>query len=198
MSTQCCINLSLLPNCQWLFLGVPMCSGSQGNVWLETQAIIRDLKVKAKEAASLDAASRAAYNISANSATQTLCLPAMEGQNPAASTSRTVAQLDHKSFMTNERVDPKTQICFDFTKGVCARGSSCKYSHDLELIVQVNSQERGVCFDFLRGQCQRGQLCRFSHDISNITAQQGQVRNNPFLTRQYMTQNFSGKTSITG
>ena len=35
--------------------------------------------------------------------------------------------------------DPKTQICFDFTKGVCTRGSSCKFSHDVALIVSVAS-----------------------------------------------------------
>lgn len=87
----------------------------------------------------------------------------------------TPIHVDSKAFAPSERVDPKTQICFDFTKGVCARGLTCKYSHDLDLIVRVNSQERGVCFDFLRGQCQRGQLCRFSHDVSNIAAQQGQV-----------------------
>ena len=75
-----------------------------------------------------------------------------------------------------ERVDPKKQICFDFTKGTCGRGHTCKYSHDIDLIVRVNSQERGICFDYLRQQCQRGRLCRFSHDISNITAQQCQAR----------------------
>lgn len=72
--------------------------------------------------------------------------------------------------------DPKAQICFDFTKGVCTRGGSCKFSHDVALIVSVNSQERGICFDFLRGQCHRGLLCRFSHDLSSLAAQQCQVR----------------------
>ena len=71
--------------------------------------------------------------------------------------------------------DPKTQICFDFTKGVCTRGGSCKFSHDVALIVSVNSQERGICFDYLRNQCHRGLLCRFSHDLSSLAAQQCQV-----------------------
>ena len=56
------------------------------------------------------------------------------------------------------------QICFDFTKGACTRGSACRYSHDVATIVAVNSAERGACFDFLRGACRRGLLCRFSHD----------------------------------
>ncbi|KAK9844823.1 hypothetical protein WJX74_007341 [Apatococcus lobatus] len=50
-----------------------------------------------------------------------------------------------------DSLDPKQQICFDFTKGLCTRGDACKYSHDIALIVKVNSQERGICFDFLRG-----------------------------------------------
>ncbi|PNH02761.1 Zinc finger CCCH domain-containing protein 28 [Tetrabaena socialis] len=71
----------------------------------------------------------------------------------------------------------KSQICFDFTKGVCSRGDKCKYSHDLATIVHFNSKEKGICFDYLRNQCHRGLLCRFSHDLSNI-AQQCQVYNN--------------------
>eukprot|EP00884_Botryococcus_braunii_P007633 jgi/Botrbrau1/16871/Bobra.150_2s0090.1 len=136
----------------------------------QMEALFRDFTAKRTEPAeaAMEAA-RVAYNISASSASRPAFLPAIDaGQSQPAN------QLDPKAFVSNERVDPKTQICFDFTKGVCARGASCKYSHDLDLIVRVNSQERGVCFDFLRGQCQRGQLCRFSHDISNITAQQGQ------------------------
>ena len=65
-------------------------------------------------------------------------------------------------------LEPKEQICFDFTKGQCMRGDSCKYSHDVEYIVQVNSQEKGICFDFLKGTCSRGVLCRFSHDLNNL------------------------------
>ena len=64
------------------------------------------------------------------------------------------------------------QICFDFTKGVCSRGESCRFSHDIATIVTVNSQERGICFDFVRGQCNRGLLCRFSHDLSNLAQHQ--------------------------
>src|SRR5690349_9608490 len=81
----------------------------------------------------------------------------------------------HLPMGPQEQIDPKRQICFDFTKGTCTRGASCKYSHDIALIVSVNSQERGICFDFLRNQCNRGLLCRFSHDLSNIAQQQSQV-----------------------
>jgi Torus domain/Zinc finger C-x8-C-x5-C-x3-H type (and similar) len=75
----------------------------------------------------------------------------------------------------SQDVEAKTQICFDFTKGMCTRGDKCKYSHDIATIVHFNSKEKGICFDYLRNQCHRGLLCRFSHDLSNI-AQQCQVR----------------------
>lgn len=74
-----------------------------------------------------------------------------------------------------DKVEPKQQICFDFTKGACSRGDTCKYSHDIALIVSINSQERGICFDHLKGQCNRGLLCRFSHDLSSIAMQHKQV-----------------------
>ena len=73
------------------------------------------------------------------------------------------------------KVDPKRQICFDFTKHACTRGNACKFSHDVNLIIEVNSQERGICFDFLRNTCSRGPLCRFSHDLSNFMPQDAQV-----------------------
>ena len=73
------------------------------------------------------------------------------------------------------KVDPKRQICFDFTKHCCTRGNACKFSHDINLIIEVNSQERGICFDYLRNTCSRGPLCRFSHDLSNFTPQDAQV-----------------------
>lgn len=73
------------------------------------------------------------------------------------------------------RLEAKAQICFDFTKGTCTRGEACKFSHSIQKIIEVNSQERGVCFDFLRQACGRGALCRFSHDLSNFDAQENQV-----------------------
>lgn len=69
-----------------------------------------------------------------------------------------------------QRPEPKKQICFDFTKNQCSRGYTCKFSHDLQHIIQVNSQEKGICFDFLKGACTRGPLCRFSHDLRNLHA----------------------------
>lgn len=64
--------------------------------------------------------------------------------------------------------DGRAQICFDFTKGQCSRGDGCKYSHDVNYIIEVNSQEKGICFDYLKGTCSRGMMCRFSHDLNNL------------------------------
>ena len=108
------------------------------------------------------------FQLSSSSSASTSPASALLGQSSAE------YQISSAGFKPTSN-DPKTQICFDFTKGVCTRGSSCKFSHDVALIVSVNSQERGICFDFLRGQCHRGLLCRFSHDLSSLAAQQCQV-----------------------
>ena len=91
---------------------------------------------------------------------------------PKATPSQLFAQL---GLQQHEELDPKRQICFDFTKGSCTRGAACKYSHDVDLIASINSLERGICFDFIRGQCNRDVLCRFSHDMSTIQSQQCEV-----------------------
>ncbi|RMZ52773.1 hypothetical protein APUTEX25_000892, partial [Auxenochlorella protothecoides] len=71
-----------------------------------------------------------------------------------------------------EAQELKRQICFDFTKGMCTRGAACKYSHSVDHIIAVNSEEKGICFDFLKGLCNRGLMCRFSHDLTNLQAPQ--------------------------
>lgn len=93
----------------------------------------------------------------------------------ASSISDTAGLQDAAAEDVVQRRQEVTQICFDFTKGLCSRGDKCKYSHDIATIVHFNSKEKGICFDYLRNQCHRGLLCRFSHDLSNI-AQQCQVR----------------------
>ena len=49
-------------------------------------------------------------------------------------------------------------ICYDFVKGVCQRGTECRYSHDLTLIARTarsNAAARSteVCYDYLRWVC---------------------------------------------
>lgn len=51
----------------------------------------------------------------------------------------------------------KTQICGDFTRGLCTRGDACRYSHSLDVA-------DNYCRDFQAGLCSRGDECRYSHD----------------------------------
>ncbi|CAG9465957.1 unnamed protein product [Pedinophyceae sp. YPF-701] len=63
-------------------------------------------------------------------------------------------------------VDPSkgVEVCFDFCKGMCKRGPSCRYSHDLAVMVQQRmSSSQPQCRDFLNGRCSRGILCKYSH-----------------------------------
>eukprot|EP00955_Chlamydomonas_euryale_P051387 354859-Chlamydomonas_euryale.AAC.9 len=63
-------------------------------------------------------------------------------------------------------------ICYDFVKGVCQRGSECRYSHDLSLIARTargggNHLRSGeVCYDYLRGRCTRGTSCKYLHSMT--------------------------------
>lgn len=56
-------------------------------------------------------------------------------------------------------------ICYDFVKGVCQRGSECRYSHDLSLIARTargganNTRTGEVCYDYLRWALQCSLCC---------------------------------------
>lgn len=54
-----------------------------------------------------------------------------------------------------------TQICKDYTHGLCSRGALCKFSHDAP-VAQNGALQK--CSDFQRGVCTRGASCRYSHD----------------------------------
>jgi cold shock CspA family protein len=80
-----------------------------------------------------------------------------------------------------------SQMCFDFQKGRCDRGSSCRFSHGDAggdgggggggygggggggyggggYGGGGGGAGAGVCFDFQKGRCDRGSSCRFSHE----------------------------------
>lgn len=47
-------------------------------------------------------------------------------------------------------------ICFDFQKGCCSRGDSCRYYHE--------ALPQQPCFKYRNGNCTRGADCRYSHE----------------------------------
>ncbi|GAB5367971.1 hypothetical protein AAMO2058_001277900 [Amorphochlora amoebiformis] len=61
-------------------------------------------------------------------------------------------------------------LCFQFQKGTCQRGSTCRFIHegvhngnpDLD----TNHTGTKVCYEFQKGKCQRGEKCKFIHEVS--------------------------------
>ena len=75
--------------------------------------------------------------------------------------------------MSEQRNKRGPGICYNFQRGECNRGTSCRYLHDKQ--GEQSSTEnygrygggnsrRGVCYNFQRGECNRGDSCRYSHD----------------------------------
>lgn len=74
----------------------------------------------------------------------------------------------------------RSDACFDWGRGSCARGESCRFAHDGPAggnplagngrIGGGNRASAGVCFDHAKGTCKRGDLCRFSHDVAAVAA----------------------------
>ena len=74
----------------------------------------------------------------------------------------------------------RSDACFDWSRGSCARGESCRFAHDGPAggnplagngrIVGGSRASAGVCFDHAKGTCKRGDLCRFSHDVAAVAA----------------------------
>jgi len=58
--------------------------------------------------------------------------------------------------------------CKDFARGLCDRGTSCKYAH-------VPPEDKEVCHDFLAGKCyRRPNGCKFFHDYDLLREREKQ------------------------
>lgn len=61
-------------------------------------------------------------------------------------------------------------VCFDWQKGQCNRGPSCRFAHSEGVAPGYGGyggffgRSRGVCYDWQKGQCNRGPSCRFLHE----------------------------------
>lgn len=83
----------------------------------------------------------------------------------------------------------RSDACFDWSRGSCARGESCRFSHEGTPGANPNAgahvrgptgagsgsasphrMAAGVCFDYAKGTCKRGDQCRFSHDAVAVAA----------------------------
>ncbi|XP_022090699.1 uncharacterized protein LOC110979315 [Acanthaster planci] len=55
-----------------------------------------------------------------------------------------------------------TQVCREYLRGECDRGSNCKFSHP-DLKEGSNEMKDKICRDYLRDECSRGDRCIFQH-----------------------------------
>ena len=54
-------------------------------------------------------------------------------------------------------------VCYDWQKGICVRGASCRFAHEENGNGAPQPRPRGVCYDWQKGICTRGDSCRFAH-----------------------------------
>jgi hypothetical protein len=67
---------------------------------------------------------------------------------------------------------PKRNVCYNFQKGTCYRGSACRFLHEDSFNndwygskIDYSSDVVGpVCFEYKKGRCKKGSLCRYVHD----------------------------------
>lgn len=70
---------------------------------------------------------------------------------------------------TQNYYKPRIKHCFDWAKGKCWRGESCKFSHDQRPGQNIHNngpwqnRPRGICFDWEKNQCRRGANCKYAH-----------------------------------
>jgi len=60
-------------------------------------------------------------------------------------------------------------VCFQWKKGVCARGDECRFSHDGPGSCAPKAgmgKARKKCFAFRKGKCRKGDSCPFVHSTS--------------------------------
>ena len=103
--------------------------------------------------------------------------------SPGAGNSRSSSSMTmYDGGVSGERSD----ACFDWSRGSCARGESCRFSHEGAPganpmagahvrgpgsgSASPHRMAAGVCFDYAKGTCKRGDQCRFSHDAVAVAA----------------------------
>lgn len=81
-----------------------------------------------------------------------------------------MAETSTSDCSTPENCETSEDICRDFLRNVCARGSRCRYRHPVTTRrrrttkkSEAESRRRPVCHDYQNGGCQRRDGCRYEH-----------------------------------
>lgn len=70
----------------------------------------------------------------------------------------------------------KTKVCKFFAKGLCARGASCTYAHELgEVEPKLDLFRTRLCFAFAKnGFCRDGDACKYAHGMDQLRTNDAQ------------------------
>ncbi len=91
-----------------------------------------------------------------------------EGGNKKKRQKKNLAQ--RRKELAEKPAPPKPRVvCKYFMDGVCSKGATCTFSHDVKprrTGEEAKSQE--VCRFHINGSCLKGQHCIFSHDLKRV------------------------------
>lgn len=103
--------------------------------------------------------------------------------------------------MSEQRNKRGPGICYNFQRGECDRGNSCRYLHDKQGERSGGTERygggrsrRGVCYSFQRGECNRGDSCRYAHDDTKPT-DRGNGSTSKYLRTRYKSSTNDSKYS---
>lgn len=90
------------------------------------------------------------------------------GSGPNILSNGSIISATVKDLTVKERNKQRTDVCYAFQRGECARGSGCRFVHILEKRNRDKKDKaHEICYQFQRGECSRGVACRFVHAKEN-------------------------------
>ena len=66
-------------------------------------------------------------------------------------------------------LSPVPPPCKFYASGTCARGTACKFMHDVKNLA-TNNKKKTICKYFLQGTCSKGKFCQFRHSQKSKAA----------------------------
>ena len=92
------------------------------------------------------------------------------GNGPNIASNGSTASATVKDLTVKERNKQRTDVCYAFQRGECARGGGCRFVHILEKRNRDKKDRANeICYQFQRGECSRGATCRFLHVKENAS-----------------------------